>query len=236
MFDKGFNQELLSDLWRMLFLRLKLLLFRTVDSLKSVVKRNSLIIKTTTATFLIFMIISVIFTIFVFSVSPEFSKDINSLIDTLFNFEDVPEPFSGSFFSFIFFNNIGHFWNPIRMLVWFPLLGSVLLGFEILLNSGLIGGISVIVGIERGIAYPILGLVPHGVIEIPAFLLQIACIVVWQVTVSEAIISKIKGKKLDKNKTRQGLQDALVLAITSIVLFMIAAAIETYITPYLLGL
>lgn len=220
----------------MLFLRLKSLLFRTVDSLKSVVKRNSLIIKTTTSTFLIFMIISVIFTIFVFSVSPEFSKDINSLIDTLFNFEDVPEPFSGSFFSFIFLNNIGHFWNPIRMLVWFPLLGSVLLGFEILLNSGLIGGISVIVGIERGIAYPILGLMPHGVIEIPAFLLQIACIVVWQATVSEAIISKIKGKKLEKDKTRQGLQDALVLAITSIVLFMIAAAIETYITPYLLGL
>jgi stage II sporulation protein M len=182
------------------------------------------------------MIISIIFTIFVFSVSPELSKDINSLIDTLFNFEDVPEPFSESFFSFIFLNNIGHFWNPIRMLVWFPLLGSVLLGFEILLNSGLIGGISVIVGIERGIAYPILGLVPHGVIEIPAFLLQIACIVVWQVTVSEAIISKLKGKKLEKDKTRQGLQDALVLAITSIVLFMIAAAIETYITPYLLGL
>lgn len=220
----------------MLFLRLKSLLFRTLDSLKSVVKRNSLIFKATTATFFIFMIISVIFTIFIFSVSPELSKDINSLIDTLFNFEDVPEPFSGSFFSFIFLNNIGHFWNPIRMLVWFPLLGSVLLGFEILLNSGLIGGISVIVGIEQGIAYPILGLVPHGVIEIPAFLFQISCIVLWQVTTSEVIISKLKGKKLEKDKIRQGLQDALVLAITSIVLFMFAAVIETYITPYLLGL
>ena len=236
MFDKGFNHELLSDYWRMLLLPLKSLIFRMMNSLKSVVQRNSLIVKATVATFFIFMIISIFFTIIVFSLSPEVSNDLNSLIDLLFNFEDVPEPFTGNFFSFIFLNNIGHFWNPIRMLVWFPLLGSVLLGFEILLNSGLIGVISVIVGIERGIAYPILGLVPHGVIEIPAFLLQTACIVLWQVTVSEAIISKLKGRKLEKDKTRQGLHDALILAVTSIIFFMIAAVIETFFTPFILGI
>ena len=236
MFNKGFNHELLSDYWRMLFLRLKSLLFRMMDSLKSVVQRNDLIVKATIATFFIFMIISLIFTIFVFSLSPELSNDLNSLVESLFNFEGVPEPYTGGFFSFIFLNNIGHFWNPIRMLVWFPLVGSIFLGFEILLNSGLIGAISVTVGIREGIAYPILGLVPHGIIEIPAFLLQTACIVLWQVTVSEAIISKLKGKKLEKNKMRQGLEDTLILAITSIILFMIAAAIETYITPYLLGI
>ena len=236
MKNKGFNHELLSDYWRMLLLRLKSLTFRMMDSLKSVIQRNRLIVKATVATFFIFMIISIIFTIIVFSLSSEVSNDLNSLIDLLFNFEDIPEPFTGSFFSFIFLNNIGHFWNPIRMLVWIPLLGSVLLGFEILLNSGLIGAISVIVGIEQGITYPILGLIPHGVIEIPAFLLQTACIVVWQVTASEVIISKLKGKKLEKNKTRQGLQDALILAVTSIIFFMIAAAIETFITPYLLGI
>jgi len=216
-------------------LRLKSHILKVVDALKSVVRRNSLIVKAITITFFILMLIVIIITVFFFSSSPELSGELISLVDSLFDFENVPIPFTGSFFSFIFLNNIGHFWNPIRMLVWFPLLGSLLLGFEIVLNSGLIGAISVIVGVENGIAYPLVGLLPHGVIEIPAFLLQTVCIVIWQMTISEAIIAKLRGRKLEKNKTRQRLQDTFILAVASIILFMIAAAIETYITPYLLG-
>lgn len=122
------------------------------------------------------------------------------------------------------------------MLVWIPLIGAFLLGFEILLNSGLIGVVSVIVGFERGVAYPILGLIPHGIVEIPAFLLQIVCIIIWQVTIIEVLISKIRHEEMNKEKTMQGLKDVLILAVISIVLFMIAAAIETYITPNLLGI
>jgi stage II sporulation protein M len=234
-FKKGFNQEWLSDYWRKLFLRFKSHILKVVDALKSVVRRNSLIVKATTVTFFILMLIAIIITVLVFSFLPELSGELSSLIDSLFDFENVPIPYTGNFFSFIFFNNIGHFWNPIRMLVWFPLLGSVLLGFEIVLNSGLIGAISVIAGVENGIAYPLVGLLPHGVIEIPAFLLQTVCIVVWQITIIDVIIAKLRGRKVEKNKTKQRLQDILILAVTSIILFMIAAAIETYITPYLLG-
>ncbi len=209
---------------------------RTVRALKSLIQRNRLIIKATTITFFFFLIISIISTIVIFSFYPELSERLISLIDSLFNLESTPEPYTGNFFFFIFFNNTGHFWNPIRMLVWFPLLGAFLLGFEILLNSGLIGVVSVIVGFEQGAAYPIIGLVPHGVIEIPAFLLQTVCIVIWQVTIIEAIISKIRHQKLETEKTIQGIKDVLILAAISIILFMIAAAIETYITPYLLGI
>lgn len=205
-------------------------------NLKSVFQRNGLIIKTTTITFFIFLIISIIITIIIFSFSPELAERLNSLMDSLFNFDNAPEPFTGNFFIFIFLNNTGHFWNPIRMLVWIPLLGAFLLGFEILLNSGLIGTVSVIAGFEQGLAYPIIGLIPHGIVEIPAFLFQIICIVIWQTTIIEVIISKIRHEILEKEKIIQRIKDTIILATISIILFMIAAAIETYITPYLLGI
>ncbi len=220
----------------MLFLRFKSLLLKAAEALKGAIQRNDLIIKATTLAFFIMLSLAIIATIFVFSLAPEFSDRLISLVQSTLNYEDPPAPFTGTFFSYIFLNNSGHFWNPIRMLVWIPVLGPLLLGLEILLNSGLIGVIAVIVSVEQGIAYPIIGLVPHGIIEIPAFLLQFASIVLWQVTITEAIVAKLKGRQVEKDKVRQGLQDTLILAGTSIILLMIAAAIETYITPYLLGI
>ena len=217
-------------------LSLNLAIKKTMRALKSIIQRNSLIIKTTTLTFFVFLFISIIITIIIFFLSPELAERLISIMESLFNFENAPEPSTGNFFFFIFLNNTGHFWNPIRMLVWIPLIGAFLLGFEILLNSGLIGVVSVIVGFERGVAYPILGLIPHGIVEIPAFLLQIVCIIIWQVTIIEVLISKIRHEEMNKEKTMQGLKDVLILAVISIVLFMIAAAIETYITPNLLGI
>ena len=219
-----------------MFLRLKSLFLKAVETLKSVIQRRCLIVKATTATFFIALLVTVIVTIFVFSFAPELLDKVSSLAQSVLNFEDAPNPFTGSFFSYIFLNNIGHFWNPVRMFVWIPLLGSVLLGFEILLNGVLIGAVAAIVGVNQGVVYPIAGLLPHGMIEIPAFLLQATCIVVWQVTLSEAIITKMRGRELEKDKIRQGLQDALILAVASIIFFMIAAFIETYITPYILGI
>jgi stage II sporulation protein M len=229
-------RKYLSKEWRKIVSSVKSYISKIMYVLKSIFQRNNLIIKTTTITFFIFLIISIIISVIIFSFSPELAEGFNSLMDSLFNFENTPEPSTGNFFLFIFLNNTGHFWNPIRMLVWIPLLGAFLLGFEILLNSGLIGVVSVIVGFEQGIAYPIIGLIPHGIIEIPAFLLQIISIVIWQVTIISVIIAKIRHEELEKEKTIQGLKDTIILATISIILFMIAAAIETYITPYLLGI
>ena len=234
--DKTFNHEGLSEFWRMLFLQLKAPLLKVIETLKGAVQRNSLIVKATTLSFFILLSLTIVATIFVFSAAPEISDQLSSLAETALNYEDIPTPYTGTLFSYIFLNNIGHFWNPIRMFVWVPVLGPVLLGFEILLNSGVIGVIAVMVGINNGIAYPIVGLVPHGIIEIPAFLLQFSSIVLWQATVTEAIIAKLRGRKLEKDKVNQGLKDASILAVASIILLFVAAAIETYVTPYLLGL
>jgi stage II sporulation protein M len=114
-------------------------------------------------------------------------------------------------------------------------LGPILLAFEIILNSGLIGVVVVIAGINKGIYYPIVGLVPHGIIELPAFLLQLSSIILWQVTITEAIFTKLRGRIVEKDKIKQGLYDAIILAVTSVILLFIAALIETYVTPFFLG-
>jgi stage II sporulation protein M len=219
-----------------LFLHRKSLLPRAIDGLKSIIHRNSLIIKATSLAFFIIMIISIVAAIIVFSFVPELSEQINSLTRTALGYGDIPEPFTQSFFSLIFLNNIGHFWNPIRMIVWIPFVGPLLLGFEVLLNSGLVGVIAVIAGATKGVAYPILGLVPHGVIELPAFLLQISAIVIWQVTITNAIIEKLRGRTLDTSRMKLALRDAFILAVISVVLLFVAALIETYVTPFLLGI
>ena len=122
------------------------------------------------------------------------------------------------------------------MLVWVPLLGSFALGFELLLNGVVIGALSIVVGITKGVSYPILGIVPHGIIEIPAFILEFASIIRWHVTSIEAIISKVTGEKVNVAKFKQDVKDSLILAVVAVTLFAIAAFIETYVTPHLLGL
>ena len=234
--EKIFNHEVAFKHLEAIVLRLKSFFSNAIDSLKSAIERNSLIVKATTLAFFIILVLSIIVSIIVLSFVPELSDQISSFTQSAFDLGDLPDPFTESFFSFIFLNNSGHFWNPIRMLVWIPLLGPLLLGFEILLNSGVIGVVAVMAGINNGIAYPIIGLMPHGIIEIPAFMLQFSSIVLWQVTITEAIVSKLQGRALDKPKIKLGLQDTLILAVTSIILLLIAAAIESYVTPYLLGL
>lgn len=122
------------------------------------------------------------------------------------------------------------------MLVWVPLLGTFVLGLELLLNGVVIGALSVIVGMTHGIFYPIVGVLPHGVFEIPAFVLQFASIIRWHVVTIEMIMAKITDEKVDGAKFKQGLKDTLILAVASLILFVIAAFVETYITPYLLGM
>jgi stage II sporulation protein M len=181
------------------------------------------------------MTISLIGGILIFSFSPDLLEKIGSIAELSFDFENLPEPYTVSFFSYVFLNNSGHFWSPIRMLVWIPFLGTLLVAFEILINSGLIGVIAVITGVNNGIGYPFLGLVPHGIVEIPAFIIQLCSVILWQVIIIEAIVTKLKGKTQDARKLKLGMKDVFIFAVISLVLLFIAAAIETYVTPYLLG-
>lgn len=218
-----------------MFLESNSIFSKVIQTFKDAVYRNSLIIKVISLTFFVVLTIAIVFTVILFYFSPELVDDLGSLSQSIFDYEDIPSPFTADMLSFIFLNNSGHFWNPIRMLVWIPVLGPLLVAFEIMLNSGMIGVISVIAANDKGIMYPLVGLVPHGLVEIPAFLLQLSSIVLWQVTITEAIFSRSKGRIIAKEKIKQGIWDALILALTSVILLFIAAVIETYVTPFFLG-
>jgi len=49
-------------------------------------------------------------------------------------------------------------------------------------------------------------------------------------------MKKIIGEKMEDAKLGRDLKDTVILAVASIALFMIAAFIETYMTPSLLGM
>jgi stage II sporulation protein M len=195
-----------------------------------------MIIKATTIAFFAVMVLSIFLTVLVFSMAPWLSDWFRSVAESERSYIAIPPPFTEELYSYIFLNNVGHFWNPLKMLVWVPLLGTFVLGSELLLNGGVIGIVAVVAGMTHGVFYPIVGLTPHGILEIPAFILQFASIIRWHVTTVDAIMAKITGEELEGAKFKRGVKDTLILAVSSVILFMIAAAVETYITPYLLGM
>ena len=195
-----------------------------------------MIIKATTLAFFTIILLSMLLTIFVFSMAPWLSDWFRAVAQSERRYIVIPPPFTENLYFYIFLNNVGHFWNPLKMLVWVPLLGTFILGSELLFNGGVIGIVTVITGITHGIFYPIVGLTPHGILEIPAFIFQFASIIRWHVTTIDVVMAKIIGEKVESAKFKQGIKDTIILAIASVILFMIAAYIETYITPYLLGM
>jgi uncharacterized membrane protein SpoIIM required for sporulation len=145
----------------------------------------------------------VFLTLYAFAVAPWLVNWLRSLVRSELLDADVPRPFTTDLYFFIFLNNASHFWNPAKMVVWVPLLGSFLIGLELLLNGVVIGALAVFVGITRGVFYPVVGLTPHGVFEIPAFILQFASIIRWHVTTIEFVMAKIVGERVDGSKVKQ---------------------------------
>ncbi len=216
--------------------RLQTFFKKATETFKACIQRNKMIIKATTLAFFAIIFLSIFLTILVFSSAPWLSDWFKSVAESERRYIAIPPPFTEELYSYIFLNNIGHFWNPLKMLVWVPLLGTFVLGLELLLNGGVIGIVAVIAGMTHGVFYPIVGLTPHGILEIPAFIFQFASIIRWQVTTMDLIMAKITGEKMENANFKRDVKDTIILAIASLILFMVAAAVETYITPYLLGM
>lgn len=217
-------------------LNLKIFFAMLWKTFGSCIQRNKTILKATALTFFTVILVSIFLTTFAFFAAPWLVEWLKTMIWSGRSYVAIPPPFTENLYFYIFLNNVGHFWNPFKMLVWVPLLGTFILSLELLLNGAAIGAVSVIVGMTHGIFYPIVGLTPHGVFEIPAFILQFASLIRWHVATIEVIMAKIIGEKVDGAKFKRDIKDTLILAAASVALFMIAAYVETYITPYLLGL
>ena len=129
-----------------------------------------------------------------------------------------------SVFLFIFLKNVtavlvGFALSPFFCLV--PVAALVL-------NGGLLGLVSATVVQEKSLGYLLAGVLPHGVIEIPALIIGEAAALSFGTAVMLSLVNQERRKLLLPNLR----QNARYLALAVILLFP-AALIETYVTPLL---
>ena len=98
--------------------------------------------------------------------------------------------------------------------------------------NGFVAGIVVGFVTETGrysFTQTMLGLVPHGIIEIPALSIAGAAGIIWY---REIVYGEGKGAE----RFKRGMKKALTLLALSVLLLLIAALIETYVTPKVSGI
>jgi len=149
-------------------------------------------------TFSLVLVVACIVTYVLLLTSPGLTTGIRQLVESTRSYAAIPPVYSRNLYWFIFLNNIGHFWNPIRIWVWIPLIGAFSLGFELLFNAIVIGAVASFISVTKGAAYTIAGLTPHGVIELPAFILEFTGLARWHITTTRAIYTKMSGRKVDR--------------------------------------
>jgi uncharacterized membrane protein SpoIIM required for sporulation len=209
---------------------------RFFADLRSILERNRLLIGMVALSFFGVLIISAVVAYALLEASPDFEGVIRSMMGSVTGYTAIPPPYTSGFYQLIFLNNIGHFWNPARVWVWLPFVGMLSLGFELILNAVVIGAVISFATLTKGAAYTIAGLTPHGIFELPAFILEFAGLGRWHVTATRAIYSRLSGQKIDRAAAIEGVKDAVFLSLLSLILFGIAAYVETYVTPRFLGL
>jgi stage II sporulation protein M len=181
------------------------------------------------------MILAAVVSYVVLASYPDFIRIFQSALGTAGDYMAIPPPYTNGLYWFILLNNTAHFWNPVRLWVWAPIIGAFGLGYELLLNAVVIGGVASFVSLTKSPLYAAEGLIPHGIIEIPAFILEFAGLARWHVSAFRALQAKLSGKPVDWRLLKEGVKDTLVLSLLSVLLFAIAAYIETFVTPHLLG-
>jgi uncharacterized membrane protein SpoIIM required for sporulation len=209
---------------------------RPFNELHACFRRNRLLIAVIAIAFFSILIVSGIVTYAILLRSPELIKGFQGVIGGSRAYIAIPPPYTNDLYRLIFLNNIGHFWNPARVWVWIPFVGAYSLGYELLLNAIVIGGFASFAGVTRGAMFAVAGLTPHGVFEIPAFILEFSGLARWHVAMTRTIYTKLSGGTIDRPLLAEELKDVLLLSLFSVVLFAVAAYVEAFITPRFLGL
>jgi stage II sporulation protein M len=129
-------------------------------------------------------------------------------------------------FLFIFFKNVTTVLFSFALSPFFCLVPILSLA----LNGWLIGVVSTTVIEEKSITYLLAGLLPHGILELPALIMGEAVALSFGVTVMLAIFKR-ERRGLILSSLKQNTK-YLVIALG---LFLPAAIIETYLTPLLIS-
>lgn len=129
-------------------------------------------------------------------------------------------------FAFILFKNIS---AVLLAFVLSPVLLLVPLG-SLLANGWLIGYVARSVANEESVTYFLKGILPHGIIELPALFIGEAAALTFGVAAMQALF--------DRNKRGQfasRVRECVRLLAISGALFLPAALIEAFVTPRVLG-
>ena len=133
-------------------------------------------------------------------------------------------PFTFSMFIFIFIKNavallVSFALSPIFCLV--PIL-------TLTVNGWLLALVSTMVAEEKSLGFVLAGLLPHGIIELPALFIGEAAALSFGAVVVVAMFKKEK-----RNLLFPSLRQNLRYLFIALALFLPAAIIETYVTPLL---
>ena len=163
----------------------------------------------------------------IFSLSnPEYTLEF--FTDELAYFDeigDILEPGTIGTFLLIFINNaVAFFFSMVLS----PIL-CLLPTFSLLFNGAFISVISVLVARVESVGFVLTGLLPHGIIEIPAFLIGQAAALSFGFFIMASIFSANRRARLGVDLKR-----ALKFFVIALLLLIPAAIIETFITPLLL--
>lgn len=96
-------------------------------------------------------------------------------------------------------------------------------------NGVIVGYVSVVAARAGGLAVPFVGILPHGILEIPAFLFASAVAFRF----SHQVLAAALGQRQDV-MTRQEALDAALLVVIALVLIPVAAFVEAEITVRLI--
>jgi stage II sporulation protein M len=150
------------------------------------------------------------------------SEDISALEKLTDFLAPLPQVFV---FVFIFLKNV------FAVLISFALSPGFCLVpvIALIINGGLVGLVSASVIQEKSLGYVLAGLLPHGIFELPAFIMGEAVALSFGTAVILALFKKERRNLLLPNLRRN-----LRYLIIAFILFLPAAIIETYVTPLLL--
>lgn len=135
-------------------------------------------------------------------------------------------PFRFSTFIFILFK------NALSLLLSFilsPLLDITPL-LSLFTNGWLLGFIAVITTEKKGFFFVLLGILPHGIFELPSFFIGEAAALSFGAAVLLAIFKRERRAELPQN-----LKQNILRLVVALALLVPAAIIETYVTPLLVG-
>jgi len=150
-----------------------------------------------------------------------FTEDITALQEL----GELLAPFQFTTAVFIFLKNVSallfsFIFSPFLCL--FPIIA-------LMVNGWLLSYVSVIVAQEQSFGYLLAGILPHGIIELPAFFIGEAAAVSFGVLAMTALFSRDK-----RSNFIPGLKKNARYLLVACVMLLPAAIIETYITPLLI--